>query len=113
VQFSQSRVNTTGETGCAHVLPRSSGKRLAASARQTFLIIGPWDHAGTRTPRDEVAGVKFWPGAIVDLNDLHRQWYDWTMKADQNGIPQKSVAYYLLAPGNSGAKWRMEIRRQL
>ena len=26
-----------------------------------FLIIGPWDHAGTRTPTDEVGGVKFGP----------------------------------------------------
>ena len=32
-----------------------------------FLIIGPWDHAGTRTPTDEVAGVKFGPGAISIL----------------------------------------------
>ncbi len=69
-----------------------------------FLIIGPWDHAGTRTPTDEVAGVKFGPGAIVDLNDLHRQWYDWTMKAGSKPAFLKSqVAYYLLAPGNSGA----------
>ena len=69
-----------------------------------FLIIGPWDHAGTRTPTDEVGGVKFGPAAIVDLNDLHRQWYDWTMK---NGAKpeflKNQVAYYLLAPGNSGA----------
>jgi len=35
---------------------------------ETFSVIGPWDHAGTRTPTDEVAGVKFGPGAIVDLN---------------------------------------------
>ncbi len=74
-----------------------------------YLIIGPWDHAGTRTPTDEVGGVKLGPGAIVDLNDLHRQWYDWTMK---NGVkPQflkNQVAYYLLAPGNSGAngEWK-------
>jgi uncharacterized protein len=74
-----------------------------------FLIIGPWDHAGTRTPTDETGGVKFGPGALLDLNDLHRQWYDWTMK---NGAkPQflkDKVAYYLLAPGNSGAngEWK-------
>ena len=74
-----------------------------------FLIIGPWDHAGTRTPTDEVGGVKFGPAAIVDLNDLHRQWYDWTMK---NGAKpeflKNQVAYYLLAPGNSGAngEWK-------
>jgi len=74
-----------------------------------FLIIGPWDHPGTRTPTDEVAGVKFGPGAIVDLNDLHRQWYDWTMKAGPKPPFLKSqVAYYLLAPGNSGAngEWK-------
>ena len=74
-----------------------------------FLIIGPWDHAGTRTPTDEVAGVKFGPGAILDLNDLHRQWYDWTMKAGPKPPFLKSqVAYYLLAPGNSGAngEWK-------
>ena len=74
-----------------------------------FLIIGPWDHAGTRTPTDEVAGIKFGSAAVVDLNDLHRQWYDWTMK---NGAKPEflkdRVAYYLLAPGNTGAngEWK-------
>jgi uncharacterized protein len=74
-----------------------------------FLIIGPWDHAGTRTPTDEVGGVKFGPGAIVDLNDLHRQWYDWTMKnGSKPQFLKNQVAYYLLAPGNSGAngEWK-------
>jgi putative CocE/NonD family hydrolase len=74
-----------------------------------FLIIGPWDHAGTRTPTDEVGGVKFGPAAILDLNDLHRQWYDWTMKNGRKPQFLKDrVAYYLLAPGNSGAngEWK-------
>jgi putative CocE/NonD family hydrolase len=74
-----------------------------------FLIIGPWDHPGTRTPTDEVGGVKFGSGAIVDLNDLHRQWYDWTMKAGRKpDFLKNQVAYYLLAPGNSGAngEWK-------
>jgi uncharacterized protein len=74
-----------------------------------FLIIGPWDHPGTRTPTDEVAGVKFGPGALVDMNDLHRQWYDWTMKnGPKPAFLKNQVAYYLLAPGNSGAngEWK-------
>jgi uncharacterized protein len=74
-----------------------------------FLIIGPWDHAGTRTSTDEVAGVKFGAGAILDLNDLDRQWYDWTMKAGPKpAFLKNQVAYYLLAPGNSGAngEWK-------
>ena len=85
----------------ANTLPQARAKH--------FLVIGPWDHAGTRTPTDEVAGAKFGPGAMVDLNDLHRQWYDWTMKAGSKPVFLKSqVAYYLLAPGNSGAngEWK-------
>ena len=81
---------------------------LEARAKH-FLVIGPWDHAGTRTPTDEVAGVKFGPGAIVDLNNLHRQWYDWTMKnSAKPNFLKNQVAYYLLAPGNSGAngEWK-------
>ena len=74
-----------------------------------FLIIGPWDHAGTRTPTDEVGGVKFGSAAIVDLNDLHRQWYDWTMRnGPKPEFLRNQVAYYLLAPGNSGGngEWK-------
>ena len=74
-----------------------------------FLVIGPWDHAGTRTPTDEVAGVKFGPGAVIDLNDLHRQWYDWIMKnGPRPEFLKNQVAYYLLAAGNSGAngEWK-------
>jgi putative CocE/NonD family hydrolase len=74
-----------------------------------FLIIGPWDHPGTRTPTDEAAGVKFGSAAVVDLNDLHRQWYDWTMKnGPKPQFLKDQVAYYLLAAGNSGAngEWK-------
>ena len=74
-----------------------------------FLIIGPWDHAGTRTPTDEVGGAKFGAAAIVDLNDLHRQWYDWTMKNGKKPeFLKNQVAYYLIAAGNSGAngEWK-------
>jgi putative CocE/NonD family hydrolase len=74
-----------------------------------FLVIGPWDHAGTRTPTDEVGGIKFGPGAVIDLNDLHRQWYDWTMKSGPRPeFLKNQVAYYLLASGNSGAngEWK-------
>ncbi|MFL6583569.1 MAG: CocE/NonD family hydrolase [Chthoniobacterales bacterium] len=69
-----------------------------------FLIVGPWDHPGTRTPTDEVAGVKFGGGSLLDMNDLHRQWYDWTLKSGkQPDFLKKRVAYYILASGNSGA----------
>jgi uncharacterized protein len=74
-----------------------------------FLIIGPWDHAGTRTPTDEVGGVKFGKDAVLDLNDLHRQWYDWTMKnGAKPAFLKNQVAYYVIASGNTGAngEWK-------
>jgi putative CocE/NonD family hydrolase len=74
-----------------------------------FLVMGPWDHAGTRTPTDEVGGVKFGPAAVIDLNDLHRQWYEWTMKSGPRPeFLKNQVAYYVLPPGNSGAngEWK-------
>lgn len=57
-----------------------------AGRKQHYLLIGPWDHAGTRTPTREVGGLQFGEAALVDLNGLHREWYDWTLK---NGPPPK------------------------
>jgi len=61
-----------------------------------FLIIGPWDHAGTRTPKKEVGGLTFGEASVLDLNRLHREWYDWTMKGGPRPeFLKKRVAYYL------------------
>ena len=43
-----------------------------------YLIIGPWDHAGTRTPNPDVGGLHFGPASMLDLNKLHTDWYGWT-----------------------------------
>jgi len=62
-----------------------------------YLIIGPWDHPGTRTPKAEVSGLKFGQASVLDLNKLHTEWYDWAMKGGQK--PQflkKRVAYYVV-----------------
>ena len=62
-----------------------------------YLIIGPWDHAGTRTPNRDVGGLKFGVASMLDLNKLHKEWYDWTMK---NGAKpeflKKRIAYYVV-----------------
>ncbi|MEO5754389.1 MAG: CocE/NonD family hydrolase [Chthoniobacterales bacterium] len=81
----------------------------AAARAKHYLVIGPWDHPGTRTPTAELGGVKFGSGALLDLNDLHRQWYDWTMrKGSRPAFLKQQVTYYQLAPGNTGAngEWR-------
>lgn len=62
-----------------------------------YLIIGPWDHAGTRTPKAEVGGLKFGAASLLDLNKLHTEWYDWTMKGGTKpAFLKKRVAYYVV-----------------
>jgi putative CocE/NonD family hydrolase len=70
----------------------------SAKARH-FLIIGPWDHAGTRTPNRDVGGLHFGEASLVDLNKLHKEWYDWTMKGGEKPeFLKKRVAYYVVGP---------------
>jgi len=62
-----------------------------------YLIIGPWDHAGTRTPKREMGGLKFAEASALDLNKLHDEWYAWTMKAGPKpAFLKKRVAYYVM-----------------
>jgi len=62
-----------------------------------YLIIGPWDHPGTRTPNREVGGLKFGDASMLDLNKLHREWYDWTMKGGPKpDFLKKRIAYYVV-----------------
>jgi hypothetical protein len=61
-----------------------------------FLIIGPWDHAGTRTPQASVGGLKFGDASLLDMNKLHTEWYDWTMKNGKKPeFLKDQVAYYV------------------
>jgi putative CocE/NonD family hydrolase len=67
-----------------------------AKARH-YLVIGPWDHAGTRTPNREVGGLKFGEPSMVDLNKLHVEWYDWNMKKGARpSFLEKRVMYYVM-----------------
>jgi uncharacterized protein len=62
-----------------------------------FLIIGPWDHGATLTPRQDIGGLKFGPDSLVDLPALHLQWYAWTMQSGPKPqFLQKNVAYYVM-----------------
>jgi uncharacterized protein len=71
-----------------------------------FLIVGPWDHAGTRTPRRDVAGLKFGEASVLDLNHLHTEWYDWVMKnGPKPEFLKKRIAYYVVGAGAENWKY--------
>jgi putative CocE/NonD family hydrolase len=75
----------------------------AAGRARHYLVIGPWDHAGTRTPKAQFGGLKFGPASLVDLGKLHLDWYGWTMQEGAKPkFLQQPVAYYV----TGAEKWR-------
>jgi hypothetical protein len=78
----------------------------AATARH-WLIIGPWDHAGTRTPNRDVGGLHFAEASMLDMNKLHKEWYDWTLKDGKKPeFLKKRVAYYVMAAKPGDEVWK-------
>jgi len=59
-------------------------RHMARGARDVvarhWLVIGPWNHSGTRRPNGELGGVSFGPGAVVNMEELHKAWYDHVLK---------------------------------
>jgi hypothetical protein len=71
----------------------------AAKAKH-YLIVGPWDHYGTRVPNTEYGGIKFGDASLIDMNRLQKDWYDWTMKGGSKpAFLKNKVAYYLFGDG--------------
>lgn len=68
----------------------------AEAKAKHFLMIGPWDHAGTRVPQKTFGGLTFGDASLVDMGALEASWYDWTMRG---GPPppllKKRVTYYV------------------
>jgi len=65
-----------------------------------YLILGPWDHPGTRAPKAQVWSEEFGSASLLDMRRLQLEWYDWTLRSGPK--PQflrKHVAYYVQGKG--------------
>jgi len=68
-----------------------------------YLLIGPWDHAGTRKPKEKLGDMVFGDNSVLDIDKLHVDWYDWTLKGKkQPEILKKRVTYYMM----NADEWR-------
>jgi putative CocE/NonD family hydrolase len=59
--------------------------------------MGPWDHFGTQEPIKMIEGVSIPETAIIDMQKLHADWYDFAL--GRGPLPQllrEPVAYYML-----------------
>lgn len=79
-------------------------KQLPVEKRtRHYLVIGPWDHFGTRTPKAEFCGLKVGPASLIDIQRLHVDWYRWTLQdGPKPKFLQKNVAYYV----TGSERWR-------
>jgi putative CocE/NonD family hydrolase len=90
------------QTGAMEYYRRHMASKSSSKADH-FLIIGPWDHAGTRNPTADFGGLKFSEAAILDMNKIHQEWYDWIMKGGKKPtFLKKRVAYYVMGE----EKWK-------
>ena len=73
-------------------------KYASAQARaRHYLVIGPWDHAGTHAANAQVGGLTFGPASLVDIAKLHVDWYAWTLSGGSKPEFLKApVAYYVI-----------------
>ncbi len=68
-----------------------------------YLIIGPWNHGGTRRPKKELAGLTFKENAVLNMNELYVDWFNWTLKnGEKPSLLKDRVIYYPMG----GNKWK-------
>jgi uncharacterized protein len=73
-----------------------------------YLVIGPYDHSGTRKPRKDVGGLIIPDNAILDMNKLQLEWFDWVLKGKAKPEFLKNrVNYYM--PGDDEWKYADKI----
>lgn len=78
------------------------------AAERQHLLVGPWDHAGTRTPSRTTGGVDFGEDAVVDVLAAHARWFDRWLKDDDNGQDRDHRARYFATGSNvwrTGDAW--------
>jgi putative CocE/NonD family hydrolase len=73
-------------------------RNAAPGARaRHYLVVGPWDHLGTGMPCAEFGGLKVGAEGLVDLLNLHLEWFAWTMQGGPKPTFLKArVSYYVL-----------------
>lgn len=73
------------------------------AAEHTWLLIGPWDHAGVSSTQREVGGVDFGQAAAVDHLELELDWFDWVLKdGGKPALLADRVTYFMAGPN----EWR-------
>ena len=72
-------------------------------ARQSRLVVGPWPHGLSLSPR--TGDVDFGAGSMLDLDDLELGWFDHWLNGDENGVTEEPPLKLFIMGVN---EWRDE-----
>lgn len=79
----------------AHYQAHQSARQGMSSAPH-HLLIGPWDHAGTRYPQAQFSGISAGAASLLDLRKLNLEWYDWVMRGGSRpSFLDQRIQYYV------------------
>jgi uncharacterized protein len=72
---------------------------------QLYILIGPWDHSGTRYPQKSLGGLTFPDNSVLDIDQLQIDWFNWLLKgANRPDIITDRVNYYAME--EKSGEWR-------
>jgi putative CocE/NonD family hydrolase len=85
------------QPGALRYYRRHLAHAAPAVAAQHYLVIGPWDHGGTQLPEPDINGLKIPASAVLDMKQLHADWYDWALgRGARPAFFRDRVAYYMM-----------------
>jgi uncharacterized protein len=85
------------QPGTLHYYRRFLDYATPAQAARILLVIGPWGHLGTQHPRKVIEGLAIPDSAVLDMNELHAEWYDWVLgRGPRPALLRDRVTYYMM-----------------
>ncbi|HVT76336.1 MAG TPA: CocE/NonD family hydrolase [Acidimicrobiales bacterium] len=82
------------------------GMQRSVAADQQRMIIGPWTHGGVFKPVQNVRDVDYTPASVIDMDEVHLQWFDRWLKGIDNGVSDASPVSYFFTGIN---EWRGSV----
>lgn len=62
-----------------------------------YLLMGPWSHGGTRDPSQELNDLTFGENSVLDMEELHLDWFDWVFYDEEKPEAlENRVTYYVM-----------------
>jgi uncharacterized protein len=85
------------QPGSLHYYRNYVAHAPAAAIAQLHLVIGPWDHPGAQEPTKSIQGVPTPEAAVIDMQKLHADWYDYALgRGPLPPLLHSGVAYFML-----------------